>query len=332
MVAVREVHASAPAGLDEQIHTSLEPVVLRGFVSSWPAVHAALDGAEALADYLTEFDSQDPLTVYVGDASMRGRFFYDDDCTGFNFRSGRATLAQVLARLLGPKVDDGIDSIYVGSTPVDQWLPGFRASNDVALPVDDALASFWIGGPTTVSAHFDFPSNLACVVAGERRFTLFPPDQLENLYVGPLDRTPSGQAISMVDFDAPDLARYPKFAEAQRHAVEVDLRPGDALFVPSMWWHHVRATAPLNLLVNYWWCSTPAAMGAPSAALNHALLALRDLPPAQRDAWRRLFDFYVFDAQPENFEHIPKPGRGVLDPLNEETMLRMREELKQRLG
>ncbi len=329
-VAHLQVDAGAP--LPAAAYESTVPLVLKGYVAAWPAVLRAVDSAEALADYLSTFDANKPLTVYVGDAAMRGRFFYDADCTGFNFRSGKASLAQVLARLLGPKVEDNIDTIYVGSTPVDDWLPGFRAANDVSLPVNDALASFWLGGPTSVSAHFDFPDNLACVVAGRRRFTLFPPEQLHNLYVGPIDRTPSGQMISLVDFDAPDLQRFPRFAQAQQHALIADLEPGDALFVPSMWWHHVRASAPFNLLVNYWWCTTPASMGAPSVALSHAILALRELPAHQRRAWKHLFDYYVFEADERNFEHIPAAGRGMLNPLDEETIRRVRAELVQRLS
>ena len=314
------------------VYESDEPVVLRGYVGDWPAVHAAKKSAEHLADYLSGFDALEPVTVYVGPESINGRFFYNDDLTGFNFQSGKATLAQVLGRLLGPKVDDNIDTVYIGSTPVDQWLPGFRTVNDVALPVDDALASFWLGSRTTISAHFDFPDNLACVIAGRRRFTLFPPDQLPNLYVGPLDRTPSGQAISLVDFDMPDFERYPRFADALETSMTADLESGDALFIPSMWWHHVRAGEPFNMLVNYWWCTTPPAMGAPSAALNHAILALRDLPPRQRQVWKELFNYYVFDTQPEAFEHIPESGRGILDALDQDSIDWIRQDLAKRFS
>ena len=70
------------------------------------------------------------------------------------------------------------------------------------------------------------------------------------------------------------------------------LEPGDAIFIPSMWWHHVEALAPLNLLVNHWWRDAPAHMDSPMNALMHALLSVRDLPPAQRQAWAGLFHHY----------------------------------------
>ena len=66
-----------------------------------------------------------------------------------------------------------------------------------------------------------------------RRFTLFAPELVDRLYIGPLDLTPAGQPISLVDLAAPDLARFPRFAEALPQAQVVTLEPGDALFIPA---------------------------------------------------------------------------------------------------
>ena len=308
------------------------PVRLNGLVSGWPAVRECAASAESAARYLSRFWSKAPVTAYVGDASIDGRFFYNPEFTGFNFRAGKATLPQIFEKLTEPERDERMATIYVGSTPVDEWLPGFRSQNDVRLPADDALVSFWLGNRTRISAHYDFPDNLACVVSGQRRFTLFPPDQVANLYVGPLDVTPSGQAISLVDFAAPDFERFPKFADAIKHGQTAVLQPGDAVFIPSMWWHHIESTAPFNLLVNYWWCSTPAAMGSPSEALLHAILAMRDLPPRQREACRSLFDHYVFNADESTCEHIPEAGRGWLAPLDEAAARRLRADLLNKLN
>src|SRR3546814_19620038 len=80
-----------------------------------------------------------------------------------------------------------------------------------------------------VAPHYDLMENVACCVAGRRRFTLFPPDQLANLYPGPFELTPAGTPVSMVDPFAPDLDRYPRFAEAGTHARGATLEPGEAL-------------------------------------------------------------------------------------------------------
>ena len=318
--------------IPREVYDSPEPVRLKGLVRDWPAVRQCSESIGSAARYLSQFWLEEPLTVYAGDASIDGRIFYNGDFTGFNFISGRATLPQVFAKLAEPEREDRLTTLYVGSTPVDKWMPGFRSQNDIALPTDDALASFWIGNRTRVSAHYDFPDNVACVVAGERRFTLFPPEQIGNLYVGPVDKTPSGQAISMVDICEPDLDRFPKYAEAVKHAKSALLQPGDAIFIPSMWWHHVESTTPFNLLINYWWCTTPNFMGSPTTALMHAILALRDLPPRQRRIWRGLFNHYVFEFDQFVYEHIPEPGRGCLAPLDEAKAKQLHADLLNRLN
>src|SRR3546814_14192490 len=100
------------------------------------------------------------------------------------------------------------------STRTDTLFPyttlfrsGWADANPLRLPAPDAVPRVWIGNATHVSTHYDVSSNLACVVAGRRRFTLFPPDQIANLYVGPLDVTMAGQPASMVDLAAPDLTQ-----------------------------------------------------------------------------------------------------------------------------
>lgn len=121
----------------------------------------------------------------------------------------------------------------MASTTLDSFLPGFRQHNPLALGVEEPLASIWIGNRSRIAAHHDVPDNLACVAAGRRRVTLFPPDQIGNLYVGPLDFTPAGQAVSLVDFAEPDLDRFPRFARAMASAQVAELGPGDAVFIPS---------------------------------------------------------------------------------------------------
>ncbi len=328
---VNSVECSGGA-IPERVFGSTQPVRLEGLVRHWPAVERCSQSISAAARYLSQFWREEPLTVYVGDSSIDGRFFYNSDFTDFNFISGKATLPQVFAKLAEPEREDRLKTLYVGSTPVDQWMPGFRSQNDVELPAEDALASFWLGNQVTVSAHYDFPDNIACVVAGERQFTLFPPEQIGNLYVGPVDKTPSGQAISMVDIANPDLHRFPKYAKAVKHAQTALLRPGDAIYIPSMWWHHVRSTDSFNMLLNYWWCSSPDYMGSPGTALLHAILALKDLPPRQRRIWQGVFDHYVFEANESVYEHIPEPGRGCLAPLDEARAKQLHADILNRLN
>jgi hypothetical protein len=283
-------------------------------------------------DYLKRFYQDATVGVLVGGPEIQGRIFYNEDLTGFNFQRRMTKLDVVLETLTKAQADENAPTVYLGSTTIDTCLPGFRGENDLELTAVAPLASIWLGNRTRIAAHYDVPDNLACVAAGRRRFTLFPPDQLTNLYVGPLDFTPAGQAISMVDFAQPDFARYPKFKVALRHAQVADMNPGDAIFIPSMWWHHVEGLDAFNVLINYWWRRSPGHMGTPDSVLLHALLSLRDLPAEQREAWRGIFDHYVFEPDEDTVRHIPERSRGVLAPLGDAAARGLRALLLNRLN
>jgi hypothetical protein len=329
---VREAPGADANALSDAVLKATQPVVLRGLASHWPLVRAARESAEGADAYLRRFYRDATVGALLGAPEIGGRYFYNDDLSGFNFRSVRVKLDTVLDEIARHRADPRPPSIYVGSTTVDTCLPGFRVENDFALGDRNPLVSVWIGNRSRIAAHHDLPDNLACVAVGHRRFTLFPPEELENLYVGPLDFTPAGQAISLVDFSNPDFERYPKFAEALKHAQVAELGPGDAIFIPSMWWHHIESLDPFNVLVNYWWRQSPGYMDSPMNALMLAVLSVRDLPPEQRKAWQNLFRHYVFEADETTARHIPPDARRVLGPLNDEAARELRARLLQKLN
>lgn len=321
-----------PSTVPAALAHATQPIVFRGLVSDWPAVRAGRESAPAAMAYLRRFYRDATVGAMLGEPVIRGRFFYNDALDGFNFDSVRLRLDSVLDALERHRDDTLPPAIYVGSTTVDTCLPGFRDENDLALDDWQPLVSVWIGNRARIPAHQDVPYNLACVVAGRRRFTLFPPEQLANLYVGPLDFTPAGQAISLVDFVQPDLERFPRFATALQSAQVAELGPGDAIFIPSLWWHHVESLDSFNLLVNYWWRKSPAWMDTPFTALMMAMLSVRDLPAAEREAWRDIFDHYVFHADDATAAHIPPQARSLLSPLDAEAARRLRAQLLKRLN
>ncbi len=59
-----------------------------------------------------------------------------------------------------------------------------------------------------------------------------------------------------------------------------ELDPGDAVYVPALWWHHVEALEEFNVLVNYWWRDVADYFDSPSSSLLHCLLTIKSLPPA----------------------------------------------------
>jgi hypothetical protein len=248
----------------------------------------------------------------------RGRVFYaDDTLSSFNFNRHAATLDQVLKGLVGLANSPEAPALYVGSTTVEAVLPGFLEANGLGLGVRDALVSLWLGNRTRIAAHYDLPDNFAIVAAGRRRFTVFPPQQIHNLYMGPLDPTPAGQPVSLVDFESPDLQRFPRFAQAWEAGEQVVMEPGDALFIPSMWFHHVEGLDAVNLLINAWWRRVPDYVDSPLSTLRLALMTLRDLPEHERRIWAHHFEHFVFGADAATWAHLPESARGLLGPIDE---------------
>jgi len=296
-----------------EIASGYAPVVLRGQVAEWPAVAAGRRGERALAEYVAGFAGGKPLEVLLGQPEIAGRFFYRDDMRGFNFTRQQVPLGALMAQLFQLAESVAVDppAIYANAAAAPDHLPGWAEENRLGLPATGATPRVWIGNATRVATHYDASPNLAAVVAGRRRFTLFPPEQVANLYIGPLDRTLAGPPASMVDPDEPDLERYPRFAEAMRHAQVAELGPGDVLFIPAIWWHHVRAFDRINVLVNYWWAYDTSA--TPFVAMVHALMSVRDLPPAEKKAWKAWFDHLVFGEDAAHAgDHLPEHARGVL--------------------
>jgi hypothetical protein len=311
------------------------PVIIRGLARDWPL--ARTTSAEQAAAYLKSFYRGRRIVAFIARPELRGRFGYTADATHLDFESDRGLLDEYLDRLLAHLDDDRAPAFYVGSTDVDTYLPGFRAENDLVLnhPMFEAnppLVAAWIGNRTTALAHHDMSHNIACSLVGRRRFTLFPPEQVGNLYPGPLEPTPGGQVVTMADINTPDFERFPGLREALACAQVAELEPGDALFYPAMWWHQVDALEPFNVMVNYWWTTSPPHMDTPQNTLLHALLSLRDRPEPEKRAWRAMFDYYVFGPAERAGAHLPEAARGNLAPLDEMQARRLRALLLQRLN
>jgi hypothetical protein len=308
-----------------------EPFVIKRLAHDWPVVKADQSPDTAIC-YLERFATDRPVTsLRLQPGESIG---YSPDVTGFNFKQDRRPFTLLLDELRqivqGPTTVDGL---YLGSTNIDHWLPGFREENSFDLLEDwNPLASLWLGTRSLVAAHFDFPSNLACVVFGKRRFTLFPPEAISNLYVGPLDRTPAGQPISLARTDRADDPRYPRFKDALNSAKQALLHPGDAIYIPSLWWHEIESLSSLNGLINFWWRSNDAHFGAPLAALQHLTLALRSIPEPERQRWRPIIEHYIFGSDDTVVSHIPQHARGILDHPNEEEALRFKAYLSAQLN
>jgi hypothetical protein len=302
------------------------PVVVRGLAADWPIVRT-----EDKAAYLRRFDSGAKTEMSVAAPEHEGRLFYTGEMAGLTFTKDPATVSALLDRLQRAAAAPNAETIAAQAVSIAGSLPGFADENRLALFDKAVEPRIWIGNRVVTATHHDMMSNVAVVVAGRRRFTLFPPGQVDNLYIGPFELTPAGTPVSLVDPEAPDFDRHPRAAEAMAHALTAELAPSDAIYVPHMWWHHVRSLDDLSVLVNYWWDEAPAPQPglAPINALIHALLSFEGLPDEQRAAWQAMFDHFVFHATCDPNAHIPEERRGIRGALSEESKARLRKTLGQ---
>jgi len=329
---IREYHDVDRARFLEEVRPLGQPAVLRGQAVSWPAVQAALRSDQAIIDYVRAFQMERPVQVLVGAPEIGGRFFYSDDVRTFNFTRGRSPIDPFFDRLLRDADNPEPFAIAIQSEEIPDLFPGFERENSIDLVAPEVVPRAWIGNRIRVAPHYDLMENVGVVVAGQRRFTVFPPEQLANLYAGPFDLTPAGTPISMVDLEQPDLAAHPRFEEAWASAQRATLNPGDAIYIPFHWWHAVDSLAPVNFFVNYWWNDASKDAGSPYDALMYAFFALKPLPPEQRKVWQKVYEHYIFAVDEDPAEHLPLHARGVLGEPTRELLGRMRATLRQIMG
>jgi hypothetical protein len=300
-----------------------EPVLLKGAIDHWPAVAAAAQSPAALNAYLQARDSGAPVPVMEAPPSSGGRFGYSADPREFTFTKRARPLAETLERVGRARSDPAAGYLAVQMLPLDSQMPAFVLDNVMPLVPATARPKLWLGGPVKTQIHNDRDHNLCCVIAGRRRFVLFPPEQVANLYIGPLDNPPP---LSFVDPEAPDFDAFPLFRQALAAARVAHLGPGDALLMPRYWWHHVTSRDAYNAMVNYWWGDSAAGLGNPHDLFLAALLALKTLPPRERAYWRAMFHLHVFGD--EGAAHIPPNARGLLGTMAPAQRAALKQRLK----
>lgn len=328
----RDASGVSPDEFRSMIANSYEPLVLRGLAKEWAIVSAASESPHAVSQYLKRFDTGQALPMIAAPAATGGRMFYNDSYDGFNFDSEQATLSDGLDRMLGRSSSAGEPYRFFQCLPVTRAMPRFVDEIYNPLVPPDTQPGIWIGTQITVAAHFDESKNIAVVAAGRRRFTLFPPEQVANLYVGRLDFTPAGQPISLAKPEDPDFERHPRYRKALDAALSIELAPGDAIYIPTPWWHHVESLEPLNVLVNYWWDGARAASALPFTALVHAMQAFRHMPPGERNAWQAMLNHYVFEENGDPAEHLQPHDPGILGTMSPAMVQHIHRWLVQELG
>jgi len=326
MNAIAEI---AGTSLDAQtfranVVEACRPAVLRALCIEWPAYDAAREAPSRFADYLRQFDIGKMAEAFRGESAIAGQYHYGGNPDGFNFDRQSIGILDMVDKIAGMIGREDTPSLYMGSIPLDTHLPGFASDNPQKLLPDSIVPRIWMGSASRIACHFDTMDNLACVVAGARRFTLYPPEAIADLYVGPIDHTLAGQPVSLAAASLPGDPRFPRFEAIREQAIVVELAAGDALYLPKLWWHQVEATAPFNVLVNYWWDAFAAGRDTPHTAMLLSMITLAERPPHERSAWRAFFNHYVFRESGHPLAHLPREQHGILGPLRPHNYGRIR--------
>jgi hypothetical protein len=249
---IAELERPTPEEFWSAIVPAARPAVFRGLAADWPLVAAARDPRRGMA-MLAKHANDRPVEILRADPEQAGRFHYAPDGRSLNFIRGHASLPQFLAALAEQSGGERPYALVAQAVLAEQYVPGFARSHPMPLVPLQAEPRLWVGNAARIATHNDPVDNIAVVVAGRRRFTLFPPEAEGDLYMGPAHPTPAGTPVSMVHVTSPDLDCYPRFAAALDAGQEAELSPGDAIFIPKDWFHHVESLERFNVLANYWW-------------------------------------------------------------------------------
>ncbi|WP_158970243.1 cupin-like domain-containing protein [Paraglaciecola sp. L3A3] len=337
MQKVQEYDLSLTATTANEIITgSHKPVVLKNFVSNWLSVKEANKSEQCLYDYLLKLSAggTNGIEAFEAPEDTHGRYFFGESFEDFNFNKVDYSFSNFLQRIshIAQSKSDNA-SIYAGGVVLSEHLSDFAKDNTLEFDFGrDVSPRMWLGNSSVISTHFDTTDNIACLISGKRTFTLFPTEQVKNLYPAPFNHTIAGAAVSMVDITSPDFDKHPRYQEALDNAYVAELEPGDAIYIPNLWWHNVRSEGDLCMLVNYFWTADTRKLESPMNFLYHGLYTLSHLSEEEKSAWKALVDHFVFKINGEPMSHLPTDKQGIFGTVTPDHAYDIRDYVLREMG
>ncbi|HZH03120.1 MAG TPA: cupin-like domain-containing protein [Myxococcaceae bacterium] len=286
------------------------PVVLTGCMEEW-ALFQALQGCSSDPERLAVLDGlmkDERVCFQTLPRSARGQYHYRNDLTGPSYETSTDLVPfdNFSGRLRESLSGRSEDYVYMKAHNVSEDSAFFRALGENVLYLlrpEQLDPGVWIGSHgQVVNLHYDDFHNFICMGAGGKRVTLFPPDVMADIYHGPFDLTLGSACASQVRLIDADLERFPRFRRALGEAMVTVLEPGDVLYTPPYWWHHVESfgftvmvnnRVPLMPIEQYealaenvtrairLFVSAPAEVRQAQAALYARQVFARPRPPAE---------------------------------------------------
>jgi hypothetical protein len=231
-------------GIWETAFERANPMVVRGFVETWPA-------------YATW--SLDWLKSNIGDAHVHASSLEASGITDLApERRVFLTLSEVLDRIAKQNVHVPDGGIYLGQRGGLLYLRGQEANlapllKDVVVPEVDRrlkMVVLWVGsGRNTTYTHFDPLEGILGTLRGRKRLIVFPPEETGHVYPSLTPKDPLGTHVELDRTEA-----FPEVASARYW--DVTLEQGDAIYLPPGHWHCVSGEG-LNIAVSQFWFVKP---------------------------------------------------------------------------
>lgn len=250
---IDRIHQPTPREFYQKYVRANRPVVITGITDHWQAM-----GKWSPEFFLTQYP--EAKVVYTAWDSKG----LTNDATGYyrNRKRRTTTLGAFIDAMNSPQQTS---RDYVSQYPIFSELPQLKDDIGSLEPYMNipqlypaAVQSkvkksptFWLGPAGIVTpVHFDSAHNLLVQIHGRKKLLLIAPCQSKLLYYPGLDL--GHVNYSPVDVESPDLERFPRFREAT--PIELQLEPGEVLFIPVRWWHYARALDQ-TISLNFWWFS-----------------------------------------------------------------------------
>jgi lysine-specific demethylase 8 len=253
VLLIDRVHQPTPREFYHGYVRPNRPVVLTGITDNWKALrnwtpeHFRTHYPTAKVVY-TAWESKEPT----------------NDPTRY-YRNRKRHTTTLGAFIDAMNSDQQTSQDYVSQYPIFNELPQLENEIDSLEPYMNIprlypaalqskvrkAATFWLGPAGIVTPiHFDSAHNLLVQIYGRKKLLLIPPQQSRLLYYPSLHL--GHVNYSPVDVEAPDFERFPRFKKAT--PLEIELAPGEVLFIPVRWWHYARALER-TISLNFWWYS-----------------------------------------------------------------------------
>lgn len=201
----------------------LRPLVIQGLAKSWPALD------KWSPEFFKEQHGRKQVKVFDDSFVTAGKHY--------------------MSRLKTLSLGDYIDLVMTTSQDLRMFLYNIKSEipelvDDIVFPslVDGLSRNFvfmFFGCKGSVTQmHFDIDMSHVFHTAmyGKKTVYLFPYEQGKNLHRYPFT------CRSYVDVQQPDLERFPGLKNVQGY--KVVLEPGETLYIPCGYWHHILYDEP----------------------------------------------------------------------------------------